>query len=97
MVRHVLHRHEGGHAGDLDGDAVYPEDKDWTGVTSTGGELKQSEVILAPDFDCTEDQSATGGIANDAPYVNCLVFVTGPDDTLEQIKVTDHGMWSTEA
>ena len=36
-----------GHAGDLDGDAVYPEDEDWTGVTSTGGELKQSEVILA--------------------------------------------------
>lgn len=82
-----------GEISDLDPAVVYPADEDWTGVTDRGGEVKQTQVIGA-GFDCTRDGSATQGIAVDAPFVDCLVFQTGPDATLESVTVGEHGTWS---
>lgn len=84
-----------GTAGDLDADSVYPAAEDWTGITDRGGEVKQTKVLGA-GFDCTADGSATNGIANDAPFVDCKVFKTGPDASLEAVTIGDHGTWSTQ-
>lgn len=80
---------------DLDPSQVYPVTDDWTAETDRGGTVQQTQVMGA-GFDCTADQSATQGISAEAPFVNCVMFQTGPDAALESVTVGDHGTWTTK-